>query len=237
MAPLWRRLPITIGQIDPELLEASEEELLGHLEGESVGLKVAAACVLALRGEARAFEPLVEGLGEKGLRYAALEALRHLGDPRAAEPVRRVFGRLFLGPFERTQAAGVLAGLGDEAGRAHLLARIGRRRFTEDRGLAIEIAADLRLEPARPALERLVDRPKEIFRGAALKALAAIDPEAARPRLETVLLDEREDSDVRADAAEALAEVGGPGTRKILEQAADSVHEEVAAVARRLLTE
>lgn len=235
MPSLWSHVPVSVERVDPELLEADTAELLSYLDEGGTGLRAAAGCALALRGDPRALDALVECLKVKDLRYPCLEALRRLDDRRAVEPVRAIFEKRFLGAFERTQAAGLLAQQGDPAGRAHLLARLANRRRDDDRGLAVELSADLGLDEAVPELERIAEDPKDLFRGAALKALASLRPAATRPKLLAIVRDEAEDADVRADAAEALAELGGAGVRDALEIAAASDDAELAEVARGLL--
>jgi HEAT repeat protein len=232
---LWSHVPFTVDRVDPELLEADTATLLELLDGDDRGLRAAAACALALRDDPRAIDALVDCLQVKALRYPCLEALRHLDDRRAVPAVRAIFEKRFLSVFDRTQAAGLLAQQGDEAGRRHLLARLTRRRRDDDRGLAIELAADLKLDDAVPELERIAADRADLFRGAALKALAALRPEATRPHLVALVRDAEEDPDVRADCAEALHALGGAGVREALEVAAAADDAELAEVARGLL--
>ncbi len=235
MPSLWSHVPVSVDRVDPELLEADTATLLEILDTEDHGQRAAAACALALRGDPRALDALIDCLKVKALRYPCLEALRHLDDRRAVPSVRALFEKRFLSVFDRTQAAGLLAQQGDEAGRRHLLVRLGRRRRDDDRGLAIELAADLKLDEAVPELETIAADPRDLFRGAALKALATLRPGATRPRLVALVTNAEEDPDVRADAAEALHALGGAGVREALEVAAGGDDAELAEVARGLL--
>jgi HEAT repeat protein len=219
----------------PDADELSSDELHAMTEDGPPPMRVAAARALAERKDPRALPVLLHGLTSKTLCYPALEGLRHLGDERAREPARRLLQKTFLGVFERTQAAGVLAALGDPDGVAHLLARLANRRRDDDRGLAIEVCAEMGLHEAVPELLRASEDGEDLFRGTALKALGAIDPRRFEGVLCRIAGDEAEDPDVRADAVEAIAAMSGERPRRALEAASRSPHAEVSELAGRLL--
>src|SRR2546430_1077362 len=81
----------------------------------------------------------------------ALAALAELKDPRALPHVRAVSPRCFPPSFERTQAAGVLARLGDREGGKHLLARAAKK-WSEDRPMALELLGEVKAQGALEAL-------------------------------------------------------------------------------------
>ncbi|MCI0574548.1 MAG: HEAT repeat domain-containing protein [Myxococcaceae bacterium] len=146
---------------------------------------------------------LVAALDDRGLRYRALGALGELGDARALPAVQRLFRRWFLPVFEKTQAAGVLARLGDTEGGAYLLSRLGRR-WTPDRAMAAELRGETRVSGARERLLELLKDRAEPARGAAARGLGRTeDPELIAPL--TALLEEPgAPEDLRLDAAEGL---------------------------------
>lgn len=218
----------------PDADELTTEELVEMTETGGLATRVAAGRALASRKDPRAFQALVEGLGNRDFRYPAIEGLRVLGDSRAAEHAVSVLDRAFANVFERTQAAGMLASFGDPRGSAHLLERLAKRKRDDDRGLAIELAAEIGLHEALPELERMASDRDDIFRGAALKALARLDCRRYEGLLCGIAVDEQEDPDVRADVVEALAGVPGHQARKALEQAARSSCAELSELAGRL---
>lgn len=231
----WLRGPIGVvplAHLDADLTDAPREALLRVLEEEGPR-RIAAACALASRGDGAGFEVLVEGLSDADLRYPCLEAMRLLGDARAREPAARILRRFFVSRFDRTQAAGVLAALGDARGRAHILSRLRPRFFDEDRGLACELAGELKLEEATPALLRIAEAKTNLFRGAALKALMRIAPDRWEPRLLEIVRAEDEDEDVRCDCAEAVFDFGSDAGRSALE-AVETQNEALRSVLSQL---
>lgn len=221
----------------PDADELSSEELVELIETGGLATRIAAARELALRGDPRAFSVLLEGLDNRHFRYAALEGLRFLGDQRAEEHAVSVMDRAFANVFERTQAAGILAAIGSPRGAEHLDERLKRRKRDDDRGLAIELVAEVGLHEAAPELERTARDPDDIFRGAALKALARLDSKRFEPLLCEIARDEREDSDVRADVIEALAKMPGRQARAAVESALESGCQELSELAGELLEE
>src|SRR5690606_12855099 len=139
-------------------------------------VRVTAASALAFAGDARGTEVLITALGGRDTREEALHALRQLADraDRAAVEAgaRKIFGGLFVGRFERAAAAGVLAALGLQEGRAHLVDRAGRRGI--DRPLAMELLGELRVEEGEVLLLAAAGAAADPLRGTALRALGAL---------------------------------------------------------------
>ena len=160
-------------------------------------------------------EVLVEGLEEELLRFRALGALAELGDDRALPAVRRLFHRLLLPAFDRTQAAGVLAKLGDPDGAQWLLKRTVRRRFNwaQDRALAVELCGEVKLPGALERLHAIVSDPKDDCRGAAARGLGRLGDPKALPWLLALLDEPGVREDYRLDAAEGLWVLGIPEGR------------------------
>ncbi len=196
-----------------------------------------AACALAATGDERGLDVLHQALDVPNARFQALSALQKLSNRRAFEPVQKLFRKFFISGYDRTGAAGVLARLGDEEARSWLVRRVGKRRG-DDRGLAIEIAGELRLMGAIDALvETLRDRTDD-FRGAAARALGMMGDERLREMLVALLSAEDEDPETRKDAAEGLMHMGTHQARLALEAAAESVqHAEVREVVLEALRE
>jgi HEAT repeat protein len=213
----------------------ARETLLKLLRDEIFEVRFAAAGGLVQLGEMAAADVLLEALRQSDLRYLALSALQHLGDPRALEPARKLFKKTFLSGFERAAAAGVLARLGDPEGRRWLVERIARRKGAE-RGVAIEIAGELKLKEAIEPLRACVADKNDPFRGGCVRVLGMMGDEGQRVLIESVLFDSTEEPEARMDAAEGLMSLGTPEARRALERArAEIEHEELAEVVREAL--
>lgn len=169
-----------------------------------------AAVGLASLGDGAGVEELLAGVEDKHRRFFALGALHRLGEERAREPARRILEkRFFMSEFERAQAAGVLAQLGDEEGKRYLLDRIGRAR-ADDRGLAMELCGELGLSDALPALRRAMAEKRELFRGTAARSLGLLGDRESLEALRVIARDQTEDLGVRCDAMEALMFLRAP---------------------------
>lgn len=214
----------------PEL----RERLAGALADADVLVRVAVATALADAGDRRGVPALVEAVDHRLARVDALLALGRLGVPEGEAPARRILGRLFSNAFERVAAAAVLAALGREDGRKYLLARADRRRRA-DRQMAIELLGERGVGGAAELLRDIAARADDPARGPALRAWAALGDDEGRRACAAALLDEREDPDVRMDAAEGLLLAGRDGDRAALERAAEAADDDVRAVAREAL--
>jgi HEAT repeat protein len=198
--------------------------LANGLEDDELPVRFEAALGLAMLRHPAGFEVLLSALSKSELRYDALSALFALGDTRALPKVRSVFRKFFLDDFERTQAAGTLARLGDEAGKTYLLHRIEVRRAF-DRGLAIELCGEIPVLDAKPCLLRTISDRGDRFRGAAARALGAMQSPEALKVLRGVLQDENEDPDVRMDAVDGLLRLATPEARSAILEGAQSVRD------------
>ncbi|WNG38407.1 HEAT repeat domain-containing protein [Archangium violaceum] len=158
---------------------------------------------------------LVEALDEDLLRFRALGALAELGDARALPAVQRLFHRWMLPAFDRTQAAGVLAKLGDAEGAAWLLKRMEQRRWNwaQDRALAVELCGEVKAPGAIERLHAIVSNPKDDCRGAAARGLGRLGDPKALPWLLSLLDEPGVHEDYRLDAAEGLWLLGVPEGR------------------------
>jgi HEAT repeat protein len=161
---------------------------------------------------------LVEALSKGDYRFRALGALAELGDPQALPAVKALFKKWLLPAFERTQAAGVLARLGDEEGSRHLL-KVAAGRWSTDRAMALEMCGEIRVPGAFEALERTVRASADPCRGAAARGLGRLGEARAVPALVALLQESSAPEDFRLDAAEGLCRLGSPEARREAEAA------------------
>jgi HEAT repeat protein len=186
--------------------------LAAALEDEQFSIRFEAARGMAQLQHPAGLEVLVQALEDAELRFRALGALALLNDSRAVPAIRRVFDRWLLPPFERTQAAGALARLGDEAGATHLLART-RKRWSPDRALAVELAGEVHAPGALERLSEIVVDSKDTCRGAAARGLGRLGDPKALAVLEPLVDAPGLDDDFRLDIAEGLCLLGGEQAR------------------------
>jgi len=217
-----------IHTVGPLEVEGVGDALAGRLGDADPQVRTSAAAALAFNGDARGIEVLLAALEKRATREEALHALRQVagqGDPAQVErAVRRIFGGMLVGRFERVAAAGVLASLGAAEGRAHLVERIGKKAI--DRPLAMELAGELQVAEALPLLEAAAVDRRDPLRGTALRALASLGAPGALERCAAALADEAEDPDVRCDAAEGLLLLGTPEAEAALLRARDEAKDE-----------
>ncbi len=182
---------------------------------------------------------LVEALEEDLLRFRALGALAELGDARALSAVQRLFRRWMLPAFDKTQAAGVLAKLGDAEGAAWLLKRTQRRRWNwaQDRALAVELCGEVKAPGALEQLHAIITEPKDDCRGAAARGLGRLADPKALPWLLALLDEPGVPEDYRLDAAEGLWLLGVPEGRDRVRAVLPSLSQEARAELSELIQE
>jgi hypothetical protein len=161
---------------------------------------------------------LIDALGRGDFRFRALGALAELGDSKALPAVKALFKKWLLPPFERTQAAGVLARLGDPDGSNHLL-KVAGGRWSTDRAMALEMCGEIRVPGAFETLERTVRAPADPCRGAAARGLGRLGEARGLPVLVALLQETAAPEDFRLDAAEGLCRLGSPEARREAEAA------------------
>jgi HEAT repeat protein len=204
------------GQLADLARPSARPSLAQALQDASFAVRFEAARGMASLHHGAGLDVLVEGLELDDYRFRALGALGELGDPRAVSAVQRVFRRWFLPGFERTQAAGTLARLGDPDGQRHLLERAGGS-WQPDRALAVELVGEVKAPGALQLLCEILMNPKDLCRGAAARGLGRLgDPAAGAPLLK-VLKEESAGDDLRLDAAEGLCLLKHPELRSTAE--------------------
>ncbi len=155
------------------------------LDDADLGVALVAAQGLTHARDRRAAPVLRELVGQRKLRFEALEALFELNDPDARPLAERTFGALFASPFERGAAALTLARAGDEKARAHLVTRLSNRR-AEERPMLLVHALMASPEATLPVVQRIAESTDDYLKESALLALVRIDV-AYWPRLHEAL--------------------------------------------------
>jgi len=197
---------------------ASRPLLAAALQDAAFTVRFEAARGLAALGHSAGLEVLIEALEFSDLRFRALGALAQLGNPAAVPAIRKIFRRWLLAGFDRTQAAGALAKLGDDEGAAYLLKRTYSRRGM-DRPFAIELCGDLRAAGAFERLMEILRDTKDPARGAAARGLGRLGNPDAFSALVELLESPSIPEDLRLDAAEGLCLLRTPAARRKVEQA------------------
>ena len=205
------------GQLADLARPTARGALAAMLEDEHSSVRFEAARGMAALRHSAGLDVLVEGLDDVLFRYRALGALAELGDLRALPAIQKVFRKFFLSAFERTQAAGALAKLGDPEGARHLIERT-KKRWSTDRALAIELLGELKVPGALPRLLEIIRDPKDTCRGAAARGLGRLGDKTAMEALVSVFKEPTAPEDVRLDAAEGLVLLKDPSAREQVEQ-------------------
>ncbi|NMO21199.1 HEAT repeat domain-containing protein [Pyxidicoccus fallax] len=199
------------------LADLHRQELRGALasmlEDPLPEVRFEAARGIAGLGHPAGLDVLLDALDSDLLRFRALGALGQLEDPRALHAVKRVFRKWLLPAFDKTQAAGVLAQLGDAEGGAYLLQRT-RKKWSTDRALAVELCGAVKVPGALERLKEILDDPKDSCRGSAARGLGRLGDARALPWLLALLEDRSAEEDFRLDAADALWRLGLPEGRE-----------------------
>jgi HEAT repeat protein len=210
--------------------------LAAALNDENLSVRFEAARGMAALHHSSGLEVLTEALDDELLRFRALGALAELGDARALPAIRTVFRKFFLSAFERTQAAGAMAKLGDPEGGKHLLERT-KRKWSTDRALAIELLGELKIPGALERLLQIVRDRKDTARGAAARGLGRLGDRTALDALVSLFEERQAPEDVRLDAAEGLVLLKDPQARARVEQGAAGFESEEAREEVRAMLE
>jgi HEAT repeat protein len=209
------------GRIADMVLPEMRGAMARMLEDPAPEIRFEAARGMASLKHSAGLEILVQALDNDGLRFRALGALAELGDERALPAVQKLFKRWLLNAFERTQAAGVLARLGDAQGVEWLLKRT-QKRWSTDRALAVELCGEVKIPGALERLRAILEDPKDPCRGAAARGLGRLGDAQALPWLVALLEDATAPEDFRLDAADGLWRLGLPEGQARIKAAASS---------------
>jgi len=215
------------GQLADLASPSSRGALAAALEDDEFSVRFEAARGMAALQHAAGLDTLVEGLGKSHFRFRALGALGELSDPRAAEPVRAVFRRWLLNYFERTQAAAVLAKLGDEEGARYLVERTRARRAA-DRLMAVELCGEVQPPGGLERIREILLDPSDKGRGAAARGLGRSRAKDAEELLARVLAEPELPEDVVLDVAEGLLLLGSEPAREAAKAAAEKLPSDAA---------
>jgi HEAT repeat protein len=189
------------GRLADLALPSSRGALAAALQDRSAAVRFEAARGMAGLKHAAGFDVLIAALEDNELRFRALSALAILADPRALPHVKAIFSRFLINAFDRTQAAGVLALLGDPDGEKHLLARAAKK-WTPDRPMALELLGEVKAKEALPTLSRILENRKDTCRGSAARALGRLKSAEARAVLERAKT--TADEELKVDIDEGL---------------------------------
>lgn len=211
------------GRLADLALPSTRGALAEAMRDEAFLVRFEAARGIAALQHSAGLEVLIEALQQPDLRFRALGVLAELGDARALPAVQRVFRKWLLSAFERTQAAGALARLGDPEGGRYLLART-RKKWSADRAMAIELLGEVKAEGAYERLSEILCDPADPCRGAAARGLGRLGDVRAIGLLVPALQERA--ADLHLDAAEGLCLLGSAEGRQRVEEALASASEE-----------
>jgi HEAT repeat protein len=207
------------GRLADLVLPQARGALAVALEDAEFNIRFEAARGMAALGHSAGRDVLLQALDHPDFRFRAIGSLAELGDPEAIPALKALLNRFFIPAFDRTQAAGALARLGESAGADHLLKRIRRGRWKPDRALALELCGEVKVPGAFEQLAEVVRQPKDACRGAAARGLGRLGDLRALPVLAQLLEENGAHEDLRLDAAEGLWRLGGADARAQLQQA------------------
>jgi HEAT repeat protein len=210
-----------VGQLADLERPSTRHLLAAALADPDFNVRFEAARGMAALHHGAGLEVLIEALDRAHLRFRALGALAQLGDARALPAIRRIHRRWLLNGFERSQAAGAMARLGDPEGASWLIQRTRRRRGL-DRALAVELLGEVKAEGAWERLREVLLDPRDPTRGAAARGLGRLGDLRAAADPVSILDAADLPIDLRLDAAEGLCLLGDAGARARVEAAAAS---------------
>jgi HEAT repeat protein len=212
-----------VGQLADLAVPASRGVFAAALEDRAFPVRFEAARGMAALAHGAGLDVLVQALDDEVYRFRALGVLAELGDVRALPALQRVFGRWLLSAFEKTQAAGALARLGDVEGERYLVERARRGGARPDRPLAVELCGEVKVPAAWDLLVEMLNDKHEAVRGAAARGLGRLGSPAAVEVLGALVEDAEATEDVRLDAAEGLLLLGTADARNRLERSTTSL--------------
>jgi len=222
------------GQLADLARPSARGVLAAALQDAAFAVRFEAARGMAAVQHAAGLDVLVEALAKNDLRFRALGALGQLADPRSLGAVRTTFGKWLMNPFERTQAAAVMARLGDPEGQRYLLERTRSRR-APDRAMAVELLGELRFPGAVQRLRELLADAREPVRGAAARGYGRSGDTGAEERLAQLAQEPDLDDEVTLDVLEGLCQVSLPRAQQVAEQISGRLSPEARSELTRML--
>ncbi len=195
-----------VGRLADLALPETRGIFAAALTDSSAGVQFEGARGMAAIKHPAGLEVLKEALNDAELRFRAAAALAQLGDSAAVPALKKVFDGWFVPAFDRTQIAGALAALGDEAGLAHLLKRAAKK-WVADRAMAVEMLGETHASAAKSRLLEILADPQDWCRGAAARGLGRLGDSSAEPAMVQALESGKGD-DERLDVAEGLWRLG-----------------------------
>ena len=162
------------------------------------------ACALAEWDDDRGLPVLIGALPIRELCFMALEALYLLAAPQAVPELKRFFGRRFLHPIERLQAAAALVRSGEPSALNFIRERLSSRR-PDERGMAIELWGRLRQPDARALLEAILADSHDAQRLDAVRGLQQLNDPRGLALLDRVAADTQDEQ--LAEAARTAADI------------------------------
>jgi HEAT repeat protein len=211
----------SVGQLADLSKPTSRSLFAAALEDPAFNVRFEAARGMAALRHSAGLEVLLEALDKSQLRFSALGALAELGDAKALPHIQKLLRKWLLPAFDRTQAAGTLASLGDPEGARWLLER-SRKMQGLDRPLAVELLGEVAAPGAFERLAEILADPRDTARGAAARALGRLGDERARTLLERVLATADVPAHLKLDAAEGLLLLGGDDARSRVSELANA---------------
>jgi HEAT repeat protein len=207
-----------VGRASGRLAGTSLDALARGLGDEYKEVQVASARALAGLGDRRCLPLLLEWLRKPGIRFHAAEALGHSGLPEGVAPLERVGRKLFfVHPLERLAIAAALVRLG-RSDWADYIRGATRSRRQEERGYALVLLGELKLDGAYDQLAAVLHKPDDYHRDTAAEGLGLLGDVRAVPLLAAVLA-KAQQPDLVHECARALHRIDTADARLAIDQA------------------
>ena len=189
----------------PAMADKVDDHIVNLKDKHSWVVRYEAARALALIGDTRAVDPLIEALrdDDSGVRGMAASGLGSIGDPRAVDPL--IESLKDEGAYVRWSAADALGWIGDARAVDPLINALKDKDEIVRRSAADALRWIGDARAVDPLIGALRDENANV-REYAARALGKIgDSRAVDPLIEAL---KDEDKDVQAEAARALGEIG-----------------------------
>jgi HEAT repeat protein len=182
---------------------AAKEALAKALEDDAKLVRYEAALALASLDDARGVEVLREALHAPETAIAAAMALGDVRAENAREDLAQIAKRMLLSPLMRAAVGGALCRLDDDRGVAALRGAMHALR-ADGRGLAVQLAGELKLVALAEDLATLARRPRGADPVTIAEALGRLAGESAIARRALEEMARGDDEEGARAAQEAL---------------------------------